>query len=316
MSSPAIADVTLVHGAQSGDIESMASLLAQHQSAMRAAAVGMLGYRHDVDDAVQEASLTAVRRISDLREPNAVSGWLRAIVRNQCRMQLRARAEIPIADPGEVAQPDSELDPAHLLDRQALGNWMWHAVDSLSPSLQLVTMLRYFTAVTSYQQIANVCQIPVGTVRSRLSHARAQLAERVLATADLTHGDMAALTSLRRREAEQTLAAAHQGRFIEAVTDLWSPDVEMLWPQGKRTTGFDYPVGVMYRDLSDGVSHRLVNVVASRETVIWEAELISPADDPSHCPPGVLWVQSFMDGRVSNIRLFHPEPDPKSAAPL
>jgi RNA polymerase sigma-70 factor, ECF subfamily len=293
----------------------MAVLLAGHQSAMRATAVSILGYRPDVDDAVQEAALTAVRRICDLREPQAVSGWLRAIVRNQCRMQLRARTEIPIADPGQLAPPDAELDPAKLVERQALGNWLWQAVDALPPSLQLVTMLRYFTAVTSYQQIASVCQIPVGTVRSRLSHARSQLAERVLAIADLAHGDMAALTSRRRREAEHTLAAAHEGQFMEAVNELWSPDLDMLWPQGKRTTGFEYPVAAMYRDLSDGVSHRLVNVVASQEIVIWEAELISPTDDPFHCPPGVLWVQSFADGRVRNIRLFHPEPAPHSAAP-
>lgn len=64
----------------------------------------------------------------------------------------------------------------------------------------------------------------------------------------------------------------------------------------------------MDRDLTAGVRQELVNVVASRELIIWEAALISPPDDPTHCPPGVVWMQVLTAGRVQRLRLFHPGP--------
>ena len=62
----------------------------------------------------------------------------------------------------------------------------------------------------------------------------------------------------------------------------------------------------MDRDLDAGVRQRLVNVVASRDVLIWEAKLISPPSDPLHCPPEVLWVQFLENDRVTRLRLFHP----------
>ncbi|MCV7135133.1 hypothetical protein H7J06_19310 [Mycobacterium hodleri] len=62
----------------------------------------------------------------------------------------------------------------------------------------------------------------------------------------------------------------------------------------------------MERDLSAGVRHRIANVVAGRDVAIWETDLISPPEDPFHCPPGVVWALFLDEGRVSRIRLFHP----------
>lgn len=61
----------------------------------------------------------------------------------------------------------------------------------------------------------------------------------------------------------------------------------MTWPTGKRT-GIDYLGTAFSHDLSDGVRHELVNVMASREVVIWETSLHNPPEDPFHCPPGAL----------------------------
>src|SRR4051812_35130969 len=52
-----------------------------------------LGYTPEAQDAVQEAFLIALRKIDQLREPEAVSGWLRAIMRNVCLSQIRKGQE-------------------------------------------------------------------------------------------------------------------------------------------------------------------------------------------------------------------------------
>lgn len=196
-------------------------------------------------------------------------------------------------------------DPAEILDRHALRDWVWSALEDLSPGLRLVTMLRYFTDVTSYEDIAALCAVPVGTVRSRLHQARAKLADSLLSSADRVHDDATARTALHRRLAEETMVSAHRGHLPSALSDLWSPKAEVTWPTGKRT-GIGYLGTAFDRDLSSGVRHELRNVVASREVVIWEAALLNPPEDPFHCPPSVVWVHFLDQGRVSKLRLYHP----------
>ncbi|HET6191075.1 MAG TPA: sigma factor [Trebonia sp.] len=84
----------LVRGAQTGDHACLGLLLDRHQAAMRAVALGLLGYGTDADDAVQDAMLTAMSKLGGLRDPAAAGPWLRAIVRNCCRMRLRARRDL------------------------------------------------------------------------------------------------------------------------------------------------------------------------------------------------------------------------------
>ena len=172
-----LSDAELTRAAQAGDAGSLGVLLARHEAGMRAVALSMIGYGPDTDDVVQDAALVAVRRITDVRNPAAVGPWLRAVVRNECRMWLRSRR---IGDRGgEIlsALPSEDPMPEELIDRQMLQDWVWHAVEDLSPSLRVVAMLRYFSDVSSYEQIAAVCELPIGTVRSRLSQVRVKLTE-------------------------------------------------------------------------------------------------------------------------------------------
>jgi len=185
-------------------------------------------------------------------------------------------------------------------------DWVWCAIEELSPALRLVTILRYFTDITAYDQMAAVCGVPIGTVRSRLSQARSKLHEALRRTADQAHDDVAMLTRFHRRDAQEMLDAAHHGTFGAALTAHWNPAVEITWPQGKYTKGFDHLMRVMDKDLDDGVRQRLTNVVASRDVVIWETDLISPPDDPFHCPPALAWVQFIREDRVSRTRMYHP----------
>jgi RNA polymerase sigma-70 factor (ECF subfamily) len=106
-----------------------------------------------------------------------------------------------------------------MLERRAQRDWMWHALGELSEPLRSVTLLRYFSDVSSYEQIATLCGVPVGTVRSRLNQGRSKLATALRATAELAHDDVAVLTEARRREAEETLAA-ERGEFESGTVRL------------------------------------------------------------------------------------------------
>ena len=298
-------DASLVREAQSGDVQSLGLLLARHRPRMHKIALSLLGYVPEAEDAVQDAALIALRRIGDLRDPDAVAPWLSTVVRNVCHAQLRARSATTVDDAVLLNLPSTEPDPEELLERQVSGAWIWHVLDQLSPTLRLVTMLRYFTDVTSYESIATVCGVPVGTVRSRLHEARAKLGAALQATVDAAYGDVSAHAAAHRRVAEEMMRAPYDGRFAEAVGERFSSTVETVWPTGRVTRGPQSLIRAMHSDLDDGVRHRIVNVVASQNVVIWEADLVNPPYDPFHCPPGVVWVQSLDGGRVRKVQLLH-----------
>jgi RNA polymerase sigma factor (sigma-70 family) len=298
-------DEDLVHAAWAGEVSALGLLLARHRAALLAVAISLVGYGPDAEDAVQEASVIALRRIGDLREPAAAGSWLRTVVRNVCRMQHRARVERPLDADVVATLCSAEPDPAELLEQHVTRDWVWHALEDLSPPLRLVVMLRYFSRLTEYQDIAAACGVPIGTVRSRLNEARAKLARALLATADAAHGDARTHSEARRRDAEELLAAVPRGDLASAFAASWSPTVEISGVPGFQAVGYGGLIRQVEQDLADGVGTRLTNVVASRDIALCEFELQSPAWDPQHCPPGAGWLLHLRAGWVERARLFH-----------
>lgn len=298
-----VQDAALTRAAQAGDVPALALLLERHRPGMRAVAISLLGPGPDVDDVMQDAALVALRRIVDVRDPQAVGAWLRMVVRNSCRTLLRASRRVePVAD---VPLPPDGGTPEQVLQSHALRDWVWEAVETLSPALRLPVVLRYFShGITSYQQIAEACAIPVGTVRSRLNQARAALAQALSATAATAHEDAVRRTAASWQEAHETLAAAERGEFGRVVRDRYSREVSLL-AGGARLGGAELLLAGMDSDLSAGVRQRPLHVTAGRSLVVWEMELLSPPDDPDHCPPGVAWIMTLAGGRFERVCLYH-----------
>ncbi|WP_317770232.1 RNA polymerase sigma factor [Streptomyces prunicolor] len=202
-------DASLTRAAQAGEVAALVLLLERHRAGMRAVAVSILGPGADADDVMQDAALTALLRIGDVRDPEAVGAWLRMIVRNAARLVLREAGVVQPVD--ELPLRSTHVGPEQWLERNALRDWVWAALEELSPALRMPLVLRHFaTGVTSYERIAEVCGIPVGTVRSRLSQGRVKLAAALAATADAPHGDAEQRVRASRNEARELLAAAAQ----------------------------------------------------------------------------------------------------------
>ena len=300
-------ETEFVRNAQRGDAGALGILLSRHEAKMRAVALSILGYGPDADDAVQDAMLLALAHIGKVRDPASVGPWLHTIVRNACRKRQRATRPVFLGDEQWKLLPADAVDPQKAVEDTALRDWVWHAVTELSERDRLVTLLRYFSGVTAYEQIAALCGIPVGTVRSRLSHARQALADRLRSTANAAHPDATAAMESRRRAAQSMLTTAMEGNFRKVVEDLWLPQAEIA-TAGTVRGGREYAVRAMDADLSAGVRQRLRNVVGGGDVLIWETDLINPPENPSHCPPGVVWMHALDGGRVRRLTLFHPVP--------
>ncbi len=272
---------------------------------MRAVVIRAIGWTPDVDDVVQDAMLSAIRALDELREPLAVGSWLQKIALNTSRMRLRTR---PAATPTVLADrlADPKPSPEQILESHALRDWIWSSLDELSEALQQVVLLRYFSSAHSYSEIAAMCGVPIGTVRSRLNQARARLAKTMRDNAERSHRGASTLTAEREQVAVQLLSSASHGSFASALADIASPGVHIVSPDGAHERGRKRLETIMESDLQAGVEQKLTQVVAGSHLTIWECDLQSPPWDPSHCPPAVLWMLTHQGTQVDEIRLFHP----------
>ena len=291
-------DVALVLAAQSGDPAGLGTLLERHRALLHAVATGMLGPGPQAEDAVHDTFLIALRRIGDLRDPAAVRAWLLAILGNVCRAQLRRPATDPVA---VVPEPPPERPVDEAIDRLALRDWVWTALERLSPVLRLPVVLRYFTGASSYEEIADLCGVPVGTVRSRLNAARAKLADALLETAGEPHPaagrELAVALGVAMRGFERTGDAA-------LLHDVMRPDLSFRMFDRVERHGRDAYAEVLARDLEDGVRARVRNVVIGADLTVVELWLDSPASDPLHCPPAATQVH-FHDGHATSRIVSH-----------
>jgi RNA polymerase sigma-70 factor, ECF subfamily len=136
----------------------------------------------DAEDAVQECYLRALRHFDSYRGP-AMKPWLLTILRNVCNAEFarRRREEVPT----DYTQDDTvteempmwqepQSSPESLVLRQQDGATIRRLVAELPQPFREVIVLREINDL-SYQEIAEVAGVPVGTVMSRLARARAML---------------------------------------------------------------------------------------------------------------------------------------------
>jgi RNA polymerase sigma factor (sigma-70 family) len=164
-------DADVVHAARGGDGSALSTLLDRHRTGLYSHALHFLSRREDAADAVQETFVLALARLDQLRDADAAGAWLRAILRSVCLMQVRRpRREIATADIEVFAERAEET-----IGGSPLQDWVFAALEGLPEPLRLATLLRYFGRGHSYAQIALLCDVPVGTVRSRLHQAKVEL---------------------------------------------------------------------------------------------------------------------------------------------
>jgi RNA polymerase sigma factor (sigma-70 family) len=135
----------------------------------------------DADDAVQECYLRALRHFDSYRGP-AMKPWLFAILRNVCRAEFARRASSPTDPIEDVAGKEEQAPlwseapetPETQILRQRDASAIRRLVSALAEPFRETFVLREIENL-SYREIADVADVPVGTVMSRLARARAML---------------------------------------------------------------------------------------------------------------------------------------------
>ncbi len=171
-------DETLVDLARKGDGSACEELFYRHRVVAYRVAYRLLGHEQDAQDAVQDAILKALAHLRDFDGRSGFRTWLLRIVTNSALdagRRRRRRSTLTLVD-GEVKgmEPVSQDDPAKGMHQQDLRRRLDTALNRLRPPIR-ATFILFAEAELSYKEIAEIQDLPIGTVMSRLHYARQKL---------------------------------------------------------------------------------------------------------------------------------------------
>jgi RNA polymerase sigma-70 factor, ECF subfamily len=162
-------DSTALKNCLDGDRESFRYLVERYQNQAIGHATAVLGSREDAQDAVQEAFVDAFRALDKFDSSRRFYPWFYVLLRNRCLKMLAAygRQNTVSIEETVILAPGNESSIEDTLTLEA-------ALLALTPEDRELLTLKYLDGL-SYAELAELLQIPRGTVMSRLFYARKQL---------------------------------------------------------------------------------------------------------------------------------------------
>ncbi len=309
-----LSDAELVRKAGGGDAASLGVLLERHRAHLCALALGFLGHGPDAQDAVQDAYLIALRKIDQLKEPEAAGAWLRAIVRNVCLSRLRERRyEGPfdgLIEGSSGPKEPYESSAGESVDRLAMREWVWTALAELPEALRVAAILRYFGSYSSYEEISAILGVPIGTVKSRLNQVKVKLADALLETAELAHDEALLIAESQTRFFTEAHEELNRGHY-EMLAGAFSQDLVLGYSGRTADRGLEFLIHRVWEEqLEAGVKLHPTSILTSKDITVIEGDFENPRDDPFHCPPATSIVCFYGDGKIHGLRQYYaPRPE-------
>ncbi len=169
----------LVQRARKGDQEAFATLVAEHQCYVYNLALRVLRNEEEALDLAQETFVRAWMALPNFRGQSQFRTWLYRIATNLCynRLPNLRRSLNDLGDDiiSEIPETDIAFDnPAHGFESQELRSYLQQAIEELDENYRLLISLRYQNEL-SYEEIASMLNLPLGTVKTGIFRAKEQL---------------------------------------------------------------------------------------------------------------------------------------------
>ncbi len=189
----------LVMASRKGDSDAFEEVVRRFQDMAVGYAYVALGDWQEAEDAAQEAFIAAWVGLVNLRDAAAFPGWFRQIVHTQAQRRLRVKQPqlVSLEQVAEFAVDDGT-------ERASLADTIADALQALPEAQRTVILLHYMNDFRLHE-IAAFLEVPLGTVKSRLYHARKSMKERLTILSELS-----------------TQRPSRDGQFIEKVMRLFS----------------------------------------------------------------------------------------------
>lgn len=187
-----IPDLDLVAKCQAGDRTAFRKLVQRYERRVYSIAFGFVRNREDALDLTQDAFVKVYRNLESFQATSSFYTWMYRVVVNVCidfiRRERKHKKGVDYNDTLEhsgAAEGESPVvsvttgrSPAKALSSKELGQKLVEGINNLAPAHKEILLLREVDGL-SYEELAEVLEIPKGTVMSRLHHARLNLKKRL-----------------------------------------------------------------------------------------------------------------------------------------
>lgn len=181
-------DQQLVERVQRGDKQAFGLLVSKYQRKLQRLLSRLIRDPAEVEDVAQETFIKAYRALNSFRGDSAFYTWLYRIGINTAKNYLVSQGRRAPTTTGFDAEEAETLEdgdqlrdintPERLLMTRQIGEAVEEAMAALPEELRTAIMLRELEGL-SYEEIANIMDCPIGTVRSRIFRAREAISERL-----------------------------------------------------------------------------------------------------------------------------------------
>ena len=168
-------DETLIARIASGDKLAMRALFARHHVRAYRFLLRVVGEPCLAEDLVSEVFLDVWRNASHFAGRAAAATWLLGIARHKALSALRRRKDVPLDDAAAATLPDGRDDPETVVVKTEQSAILRDCLNRLSPEHREIIDLTYYHGMR-IEAVAEIVGIPVNTVKTRMFHARRQLA--------------------------------------------------------------------------------------------------------------------------------------------
>ena len=280
---------------------------------VQALALKLCANTAEAEDAVQDAWITVFTHSHQLRHADSFLPWLKRIVINSCHQLTRKGKRMVFVK--ELPDSDKMIEDCVELKFEKNGNRdaLYSILAELPLQLRETVMLRYLTDYNSYDQIAAITGVPVGTVRSRLSDSKRKLSKLWQRSDDLDSTAFE-LNQYWNRYYHEVCPGAYTDKNL--LADLYahiSRDLKLVFTSGKTVVGRSVFQLGMEDDLEHGSSIKTVDVCStSGDLTVLKVSFSNSPDFPIHCPPNSYMTFLRKKNELSEIRLYHAEREIKS----
>ena len=194
-------ELLLISRARGSDREAFGELVEQYRDNVYRLAYRMCGNAYDADEAAQEAFVAAWRALPNFRGDAKFSTWLYRLTTNAAIDVMRREKRHQTVGDGEMVDLADDADsPQETVERTEQQEAVQKALATLSEEYREVLLLRYMEEL-DYAEIAEVLQLPSGTVKSRINRAKAALKTALLKSGNIFGGTSVIHTETNGKEA-------------------------------------------------------------------------------------------------------------------
>ncbi len=293
-----------IEAAWNGDASAMGSVFEWFRPRLYAHALHICRNPALAQDAVQDTFIAAFTHLSSLRDVELFYPWLKRILVNNCYLLLRKERSTELTDQHLALDLLLHRPVDEHFENLSNAQRLYESMRFLSDELRSCVLLRYFSSFKSYENISCILNIPVGTVRSRLSAAREKLS--MLFNRNQDAGDEA------WREARHWSGFyRHQWNNLHSDPETrnvffnhFHPSLSIYFTSGKMGKGRRIIENEINNDLLYGSLVAVSEVVSSGNISIIEVDNINHPEYPDRCAPSTAIVLFRKDQQVEVAHIF------------